>query len=132
MKKNHLSLIITSVIVVCFDILSLLLRKEFNSNFWFGFGFVQFGWLIHALLSFLVDESSEEQRGIKPLEFINVSNIIIMIIMAIVFYAIPQVKNIRLLIVPYVILYAFYAIGIVLSLYNIKIIKKQSDENKQI
>ena len=132
MKKNHLSLIITSVIVVCFDILSLLLRKEFNANFWFGFGFVQFGWLIHALLSFLVDESSEEQRGIKPLEFINVSNIIIMIIMAIVFYAIPQVKNIRLLIVPYVILYAFYAIGIVLSLYNIKIIKKQSDENKQI
>lgn len=132
MKKNHLSLIITSVIVVCFDILSLLLCKEFNSNFWFGFGFVQFGWLIHALLSFLVDESSEEQRGIKPLEFINVSNIIIMIIMAIVFYAIPQVKNIRLLIVPYVILYAFYAIGIVLSLYNIKIIKKQSDENKQI
>lgn len=132
MKKNHLSLIITSVIVVCFDILSLLLRKEFNSNFWFGFGFVQFGWLIHALLSFLVDESNEGQRGIKPLEFINVSNIIIMIIMAIVFYAIPQVKNIRLLIVPYVILYAFYAIGIVLSLYNIKIIKKQSDENKQI
>jgi hypothetical protein len=132
MKKNHLSLIITSVIVACFDILSLLLRKEFNSNFWFGFGFVQFGWLIHALLSFMVDESSEEQRGIKPLEFINVSNIIIMIIMAIVYYAIPQVKNIRLLIVPYVILYGFYVVGIVLSLYNIRIIKKQCDENKQI
>ena len=126
MKKNRLPLIIVSILIGCFDVLSLILRKDFNSNFWFGFVFVQVSWLVYILMSLLINESSEEQRGIKPLEFINVGNIIIMVILAIVFYAIPKVNNITLLVVPYVVLYAVFAVCVVLSVYNKNTIKRQS------
>ena len=126
MKKNRLSLIIVSLIIVCFDVLSLLFRKDFNSNFWFGFSFVQFSWILYILMSLYINESTEEQRGIKPLEFVNVGNIIIMLIMAIVFYAIPKVDKIALLVVPYIILYTLVAICYAFGIYNKKVIKEQS------
>ena len=126
MKKNRLALIIVSAIIVCFDILSLLLRKDFNSNFWFGFSFVQLAWVIYILMSLFVNESKEEQRGIKPLEFVNISNIVVMMILAIVFYAIPKVEKITLLIVPYIILYTILIICFVFGFYNKNVIKEQS------
>lgn len=132
MKKNRLALIITSIIIVCFDIVSLLLRKEFNLNFWFGFGFVQLALLIYVALALFVNEASDEQRGIRPLEFISISNIVVMLIMAIVCYAIPKVQNVRLLLVPYVILYALMGIGIALGIYNKAVIAKNNKTKKQI
>lgn len=132
MKKNRLALIITSIVIVCFDVLSLLLRKDFNSNFWFGFAFVQLALIIYIVLSLLINESSDGQRGIKPLEFMCISNIIVMLIMAIIYYAIPKVENIRLLIVPYVILYALMGIGVALGLYNKKVIEQNDKIKKQI
>ena len=47
---------------------------------------------------YLVNESSEEQRGVKPIEFINISNIVIMMILAIVFYAVPKIERINLIV----------------------------------
>lgn len=126
MKKNRLPLIIVSIIIVCFDVLSLILRKDFNLNFWIGFACVQLSLLAYILLSILIDESNDEQRGIKPLEFINIGNIIIMMILAIVFYAIPQVKQISLLVVPYIVLDAVFAICVVISVYNKNTIQRQS------
>lgn len=77
-------------------------------------------------MSLFFNESTEEQRGIKPLEFVNVGNIIIMLIMAIVFYAIPKVDKIALLVVPYIILYTLVAICYAFGIYNKKVIKEQS------
>ena len=126
MKKNRLALIIVSLIIVCFDALSLILRKDFNVNFWFGFSFVQLAWVIYILMSLFVNESSEEQRGVKPIEFINISNIVIMMILAIVFYAVPKIERINLLVIPYVVLFTILAICLTLGFYNKKVIKEQS------
>lgn len=125
MKKGRLTLIIFGIIVACFDILSLLLTKDFDINFWFGFVFVQIAYALYLIIEIFIDENKEGFRGIKPLTMVSISHIVVMMIMAFVLFALPTVKNIRLIIIPYVIFICLFAIMFVVGLYNKKLIEKQ-------
>lgn len=129
MKKSRLSLIIVGIVVLCFDLLSLILRNDFNSNFWFGFGFVQFSFILYLIFQIMITENDEAQRGIKPISFITVSNIAVMMIMAFILYALPNIENIRIIVIPYVIFTALIVIGIMLGIYYKKIINYEKQSN---
>ena len=125
MKRNLLSFAIITILVLCFDILSLIYRKDFDVNFWFGFVNVQISLGIYAFSILVFNENKDGQRGIKPIEFICVCSIIVMVIMGIVCYAIPTTTS-KILAIPYIILYTCMLIGIALGVYNKQVIDKQS------
>jgi hypothetical protein len=77
----------------------------------------------------MITENDEAQRGIKPISFITVSNIAVMMIMAFILYALPNIENIRIIVIPYVIFTALIVIGIMLGIYYKKIINYEKQSN---
>lgn len=116
-------LIATLIAFVGFNLITLLCRQNFNNIFWIAFICADVSIILYGLVSFLQKDKVDGERGIHPVSFVMGIFLVISLLLSCVYFAIPQIENILLIVIPYVVMFTLFGIAVVFASMNKAVIQ---------
>lgn len=129
-KRFPLGALIAGIIIIAFDIISLILIKNYHKLNILGLCVVNVAFLSYVLVKLFV-KRTEGERGIRPLDLALVFYCILAMILAIISFVINEKAFLMFLIIN-IAIFALVAILVVLGVFTKEHVKAVDSKNKII
>lgn len=120
-------LIATIIAFVAFNIVVLLCRNNFTTVFWIAFIMADLSFIVYGLISYFQKDKVDGEKGIYPVSFVMGIFLIMSLLVSCVYFAIPKIDNILYVIIPYIIIFALFAVVIVFASMNKTLIQTNNE-----
>lgn len=120
-------LIATIIVFVAFNLVVLLCRKNFTTVFWIAYIMADLSFVTYGLVSFFQKDKIDGEKGIYPVSFVMGIFLIMSLLLSCVYFAIPNINNVLYVVIPYIIIFALFAVVIVFASMNKTLIQTNNE-----